>query len=300
MSSGQSGSRTAAGEPWTIGRVLAWAGTDLRDHGSSSPRLDAELLLGEVLGCDRVRLIVDAERPLAAAELARYRELHKRRRRGEPVAYLRGRREFYGRTFRVDARVLVPRPETEGLVEVALARTSATSLSTRALDLCTGSGCVAITLAKERPTSTVVASDISADALAVAADNALRLGARVGLRQSDLYAALSDWAGQLDLITANPPYVSDDELAALPVDVREFEPLVALRGGPDGLALVARIAAGAAQMLAPRGLLALEIGAGQAGAAAKLLADAGLVEVETAKDYAGIDRVIAARRPTTQ
>src|SRR5262249_39431210 len=154
-----------------------WAAEDFRARGLDTPRLDAELLLGHALSCTRVQLVIDGGRLLEPAELGRFRDLVRRRRAREPVAYLVGVREFYGRTFRVDKRVLVPRPDTETLVEEALERTRHVSMSMRALDLCTGSGCVAVTLARERPTSAVTGTDVSADALAVARDNALRLGA---------------------------------------------------------------------------------------------------------------------------
>src|SRR5262249_39411268 len=151
-------------ESWTIRRVLAWATEDLKKRAVSSPRLDVELLLGKVLGVDRVRLVIDADRPLEKAELTRYRQLHRRRRAGEPVAYLLVVREFYGRPSRVDRRLLIPRPDPETLIEVALERPRPLSLSARVLDLCTGSGCVAITLACERPTTRVLGADISEDA----------------------------------------------------------------------------------------------------------------------------------------
>src|SRR5271170_6766306 len=162
---------------WTIEAVVRWASDDFRARGLDRPRLDAEVLLAHALGTTRMQLVIDAKRPLEPEELVRFRDLVKRRRAREPVAYLVGVREFYGRQFRVDRRVLVPRPDTETLVDVALARTEARSLSMRALDLCTGSGCVAITLARERPTCFVVATDVSADALLIARENALRLGA---------------------------------------------------------------------------------------------------------------------------
>ncbi len=285
-------------EAWTIKRVLAWAADDLRARGAASPRLDAELLLSQVLGVDRVGLIVDAERPLSKEELAAYRALHQRRRAGEPVAYLRGVREFYGRPFRVDARVLVPRPETEILVEVALERSRHASLSARVLDLCTGSGCVAVTLARERPTTQVVGADLSPEALVVARDNAVRLGAahNTALVVSDLFAAI-DPAVRFDVITANPPYIAEDEIAGLPVDVRGFEPRLALSGGADGLALIRRIVAEAPAHLAPGGVLALEVGAGQAPDVAALLEAAGFAEVDRRKDYAGHERVVSASLP---
>jgi release factor glutamine methyltransferase len=278
--------------------VLRWAEGDLAERGSTSPRLDAELLLAHVLGCDRVRLILDGERPLAPRELQAYRELHKRRRCGVPVAYLRGEREFFGRSFYVDARVLVPRPETEHLVEVAMARTRSLSLSARVIDVCTGSGCVAITLKRERPTTTVIASDISEDALTVARVNCARLGAHVGLVQSDVFESLRACAGKIDLITANPPYIPSESLAALPIDVRDFEPHLALVSGPKGLDLTARIVDEAPAMLAPGGVLAVEIDAPSGDAVRALFAAAGLAEIAVERDYAGRDRVVSGKRPS--
>jgi release factor glutamine methyltransferase len=148
-------------EAWTIARVLKWAADDFRKRQNPSPRLDAELLLAHALGHDRIRLVLDSERQLDTAELGRYRELIQRRRSGEPIAYILGRREFYGLSFATDQRALVPRPDTEPLVEVALERTRARSMHGRALDLCTGSGCVAVSFAKARPTWRVTATDIS-------------------------------------------------------------------------------------------------------------------------------------------
>jgi len=278
---------------WTIESVLRWATDDFRSRGIESPRLDADLLLASALGTTRVQLFVDAGKPLAADELGRFRELVKRRRAREPIAYILGTREFYGRSFRVDRRVLVPRPDTEALVEAALERTRAVSMSMRALDLCTGSGCVAITLARERPTSLVFATDASADALAVARDNALRLGAnRVAFRLGDLYAAV-DAALRFDLITANPPYIAAGEIGTLQPDVRDFEPRLALEAGSDGLALLRRVVAGAPAHLARAGVLAVEVGAGQAQAVGDLFAGAGFDAIEVRRDYARIERVVS-------
>ncbi len=283
-----------AGETWTIASVLSWAAADLKGRASGSPRLDAELMLAMVLGCDRVRLIVDAQRPLEAEELAAYKALHIRRRKGEPVAYLRGEREFFSRNFVVDPRVLVPRPETELLVEAGLRRTRRLSLSARVLDLCTGSGCVAITIKKERPTNLVLAGDISEDALRVAAHNCLRLGARVGLYRSDLYQAFA--GRRFDLITANPPYIPSAEMDELPPDVRDFEPRVALESGADGLDVTRRIIAGAETHLADGGTLAIEVGAGRARQVAQLMTERGFVEVEVDSDYGGHERIVSARK----
>jgi release factor glutamine methyltransferase len=285
-------------EAWTIRRVLAWSADDLKKRGGVTPRLDAELMLGNVLGIDRVGLLIDADRPLDKPELARYRELHQRRRAGEPVAYLLGFREFYGRRFQVDRRVLIPRPDTEHLVEVALRRTRRVSLSARVLDLCTGSGCVAVSLARERPTTHVLAADVSADALAVAAENALRLGAyNVGLVVSDLFAAFAPARDRFELVTANPPYIADAEVASLAADIRAYEPHIALAGGADGLVFLRRIIAEAPAFLVEGGVLAVEIGADQGEAVRRLFAEAGFFEIALQRDYGGLDRVVSGMHP---
>lgn len=285
----------AAAKPhvWTIDEVLRWATEDFRARGLQSARLDAELLLAHALSTTRVQLVVDSKRPLEAAELASFRELVKRRRTREPIAYLVGQREFYGRPFRVDRRVLVPRPDTEALVDVALERTRRISMAARVLDLCTGSGCVAITLARERPTSRVVATDLSIDALELARENAQRLGAyNVAFRLGDLFGAL-DPTCRFDLIAANPPYVARGEIDALQSDVRDHEPRIALDGGEDGLAVARRIVADAPAHLTPSGVLALEVGAGEADAVASLLRCSGFVEIACRRDYGGIERVVS-------
>jgi release factor glutamine methyltransferase len=281
-------------ESWSIGSVLRWASEDFAKRGNPSPRLDAELLLGHALGLDRVRLILDSARPLAEAELAAFRALIIRRRKGEPIAYIRGEREFYGRRFVVDRRVLVPRPDTETLVEVALTRTRERALYGRALDLCTGSGCVAITFALERRNWRVTGVDLSGDALAVARENALRLGSVWGLRWliGDLFATLEE-DERFELITANPPYIPAAEIAALDADVREFEPRLALDGGADGLAVIRRIAEGALERLQSGGILALEVGHDQAPAVEALFAQLGYTQLERKRDYGGHERVVS-------
>jgi release factor glutamine methyltransferase len=291
-------SEAKTADEWTIQRVLAWAAEDFRRRGLDSPRLDAELLLAQVLGVDRIRLILDGSRVLDARELAAYRELIQRRRRAEPVAYILGVREFFGLPFHVDARVLVPRPDTETLVEVALERTRDLSLHGDALDLCTGSGCVAVAFAKRRPTWSVVGTDVSREAVTVAQGNAERLGAVWSARfvESDLDRALPDDA-RFDLVTANPPYIPTDEIPTLQADVRDHEPRLALDGGKDGLEVVRRVVAVAAKRLRPNGILALEIGAGQAAAVVRMLEAAGFDAIESRKDYGGIDRVVSGRRP---
>lgn len=288
----------APGEAWTIRRVLGWAVDDLKKRGFSSPRLDAEILLCFVLGTDRIRLITDAERPLDKVELNRYRELFKRRRAGEPIAYLVGFREFYGRPFRVDRRVLIPRPDTETLVEVGLSRTSHLDLSARVLDLCTGSGCVAISLARERPTTCVLGLDLSEEAILVARENLVRLGAvNCAFGVSDLFAALEGRGVHFDLITANPPYIPDEEIPTLQIDIRGFEPNLALSGGEDGLAVVRRIVAEAPRFLEKGGALALELMSGQAPAVHALFEAAGFSDIAVKKDLGGHDRVVSGVWP---
>jgi release factor glutamine methyltransferase len=284
-------------EPWSIKRVLAWATDDFKRRGNKSARLDAELLLGEALGLDRIKLIVEAERPLAEGELGRYRALIKRRRVGEPIAYILGRREFFALPMRVDRRVLIPRPDTEILVETALSGTRAEHLYGRMLDLCTGSGCVAIAFAKERPTWRVTAVDLSADAASVARENVQRAGVvhNLAVLEGDLFAALPT-GSVFELITANPPYIPSADIAGLDADVRDFEPRLALDGGADGLDVTRRLVSEAMRYLSPGGLLALEGGFDQAPAIAQLLETAGFCEIARAKDLAGIERVVSGRK----
>ena len=191
---------------WTIHRVLAWATSDFRRRGFDSARLDAELLLAHCLGVDRIRLIVDRQRPLERSELEGFRRLIQRRRTGEPIAYLRGFREFFGLPIRVDPRVLIPRPDTEALVEVALERTRHRDLFGRALDLCTGSGCVALALARQRPSWHLTGIDVDPGAVALARENAVRLGVMTTARflTGDLFAPLGA-DERFDLVVANPP-----------------------------------------------------------------------------------------------
>jgi release factor glutamine methyltransferase len=285
---------TAAAEAWTIQRVLRWATSDFVHRGLDSARLDAELLLARATGLDRIQLIVQAERPLEAAELGRYRALIQRRRAGEPVAHLLGEREFYGLPIHVSSQVLIPRPDTETLVDVALARTRAACMYGRLLDLCTGSGCVAIAFAHGRSTWRVTGADISDAAIAMARRNAARCGTVWGVRftAGDLFEPIGE--ERFDLVTANPPYVPTEEIARLDPGVRDFEPRLALDGGPDGLAVLRRIIDGAVGHLTPGGLLAVEVGHDQAENVAALFAAAGFVAIERARDYGGHERVVSA------
>jgi len=282
-----------ASEPWTIASVLKWAADDFRKRDNPSPRLDAELLLAHALETDRIRLVLDADRQLEPSELGRYRELIRRRRSAEPIAYILGRREFYGLSFVVDRRALVPRPDTEPLVEEALERTRARSMHGGALDLCTGTGCVAIAFAKARPTWRVTATDVSNDTAELAWENARRLGVvfSLGVLVGDLFAPVS--GQRFDLIVANPPYIPGADIAGLDADVRDFEPRVALDGGDDGLDFVRPIVAGAAAHLAPRGVLAVEIGHDQGPRVTALFERAGFRELSLRRDYGGRDRVVS-------
>lgn len=286
-----------APKTWTIGSLVKWATDDFRTRGIESPRLDAEVLVAFALGIDRTRVIIESMRPLDPGELTLLRDLVKRRRSREPIAYLRGEREFYGRPFQVDSRVLIPRPDTEALVDVSLSRTAHVSLSMRQLDLCTGSGCVAITIARQRPTAKVVATDLSTDALTVARDNAYRLGAyNVAFLESDLFARVPESA-RFDLITANPPYIPSGDIEGLMADVRDFEPRAALDGGADGLDLVRRIIDEAPRYLEADGVLAIEIGAGESTDTRALFEARGYREIAVDRDYAKIERVVSGIRP---
>jgi release factor glutamine methyltransferase len=214
----------------------------------------------------------------------------RRRGAGEPTAYLTGAREFYGRRFEVDGRVLVPRPETELAVEAALA---ALPEGGAALDLCTGSGCIGVTLALERPTARVVAVELSPGALAVARQNADRLSAALELLEGDLYAPLAPGA-RFDVVVANPPYVPSGELPRLAREIAH-EPALALDGGPDGLSVLRRIVADAPRHLRPGGALVLETHESHAESVPRLCREAGLAHAEMRRDLAGLPRLTVAR-----
>jgi release factor glutamine methyltransferase len=214
------------------------------------------------------------------------------------VAYILGRREFFGLDFVVDRRALVPRPDTEALVEVALERTRPRSQYGRALDLCTGSGCVAVAFAKARPTWRVTATDISIDALALAWENARRIGVAFSLATiaGDLFTPVAD--ERFELVVANPPYIPSADIAGLDVDVREFEPRQALDGGTDGLELVRAVVTSAPRHLVPGGVLAVEVGFDQAPRTRALFEAAGFTAIESRRDYGGHERVVSGISPS--
>jgi release factor glutamine methyltransferase len=287
---------TASKASWTILEVLQWTTARFQERGLGSPRLDAELLAAHAFGLTRVHLYTQFDRPLLPAELAGYRELVKRRQGGEPVAYITGRKEFWSLDLTVDRRVLIPRPDTETVVEEAIQRLKERTAETpaRLADVGTGSGAIALALAKTQPGAAVFASDVSPDALAVARANAERLGLAVTFLEGSLAEPLR---GQepFDLVIANLPYVCAGDIPGLSAEVRS-EPRLALDGGADGLDLVRLLVAAAPEVLAPGGALVLEIGEGQAQATAALCRAAGLQDVRIRADLGGIDRVVSGRR----
>jgi release factor glutamine methyltransferase len=278
---------------WTPLKLLAWTQDYFARGGVDAPRLTAEVLLAHALSCDRVRLYLDFDKPIGPNELAAFRGLVKRRASGEPTAYVIGSREFYGRRFRCDARALIPRPETELLVEAALA---ALPEGGAALDLCTGTGCVGLTLALERPGARVVAVDLSAGALALARENAAALGAEgCELLEGDLYGPLPEGA-RYDVIVANPPYVPSAEVPSLAREL-SFEPALALDGGELGLDVTRRLVHGAIARLVPGGTLAIEMHESHATLLPALCAEVGLLSAEVRRDLAGLPRLVVARAP---
>jgi release factor glutamine methyltransferase len=280
-----------------------------------NPRLNAELLLGDVIGMRRIDLYVQFDRPVAPTEIEQYREVIRRRGAGEPLQYILGHAEFYGRTFIVSPGVLIPRPETETLVERSLGLLKDMSTldgvgTRRVLDIGTGSGAIALTIAAELPEANVVATDISSAALDIARYNAESLGVadRVDFREGDLFAPVAQIApvapvapvaGEVfDAVISNPPYVSESERDSLAVEVRDHEPSEALFSGDDGLDTIRRIVAAAPEYVAPGGFCAMEVGMGQPEVVRALWSDAAPDwSVEVTSDLAGVERIVVARRP---
>ena len=308
--------------PASVGGALRSATEWLRASGSRSPRLDAELLLATALGVDRAELFRTPERVLTRIEERRFDGYLVRRQAREPVAYIRGRRAFRAIELEVTPAVLIPRPETETLVDVALEALAAVPAGgdaaggapgdgpggaaapgpyePLALDVGTGSGCIALALAAENPFVHVVATDVSAAAVEVARRNAARLGlgGRLDIRCGDLLDDLLP-RERFDLIVSNPPYIPEAEYRILEANVRDYEPRLALHGGEDGLDVYRRLIPAAAGRLRPGGMLAVEVGAGQAAAVRALCAAAGaFAAVQERADLAGIPRVDCARLST--
>ena len=275
----------------TVNDVVALSAAYLEAKGIPTARLDAERLIGSVLGLDRLELYLHHDRPVDAAELDAIRPLLRRRADLEPVPYILGEVGFHRIVLRTDARALMPRPETETLVEVALAALPAGGAL---LDLGTGAGGIALAVKHERPDAAVTGVDLSPDALELARENAERLGLDVELLASDLAAAVADRT--FDVVAANLPYVPDGDPRTEEGVVRH-EPHLALWGGPDGMDVIRRAIAESAAILRPGGAIVLECSDEQAAATRAALEAAGYVDVAFHRDLAGVDRVIAARRP---
>jgi release factor glutamine methyltransferase len=301
-----------AAETWTVGRLLEWTQKFFEKKGISQPRLEAEILLAHALGTERIGLYLAYEREVEAGARARFREWVQRRADGEPTRYLVGGCEFMSLAFKVGSGCLIPRPETELVVEEVMARCGKTrgrapaaedasaGAAVAVVDLCTGCGCVAVSVAVHVPESVVVATDLSSAALEMGRANAVAhgVGDRVTFLEGDLYDALGA-AGALpvDFLVANPPYVAEAEWETLQPEIRNHEPREALVAGPEGTEVIERIVQGAPAHLAPGGTLLVEIGAGQGPAVQNMAAGVcGLVDVEIRKDYAGHDRMLVARR----
>lgn len=284
-----------SGEVWTILRVLDWTRDFFQKKGVESARADAEVILAHALGVQRVMLYARYDQPLAKPELDKIRALVQRRAKGEPVAYLIGEREFWSLSFKVTPAVLIPRPDTEVLVEVALAVVK-NVVEPRIADVGTGSGCIAIALASEKKDARVTAIDRSAAALAIASENVTRhnLADRVTLLESDLLAAVQ---GPFDLLVANLPYVPSSESERLMREVRDHEPKDALFAGEDGLVLIRRLVQDAPRVLKPGATVVLEGGYDQLPRMSALLSEAGFSTPQIRRDYAGHERVVSAIWP---
>jgi len=277
----------------TIGQVLAEATAKLSTAHVDAPKLTAQVLLAHTLSVPRANILISPpHHPLPPHHLAAYRTFINRCAGGEPMAYIVGRTEFFALDFLIDRRALIPRPETEHLVEMALKKCQTATTKAQVADVGTGSGCIVISLAVKRPDQKFFATDISADALALAHENAKRhkVNARVQFLRGDLLAPVPVRA---DGVVANLPYVTTAEWQSLPRHIREHEPRAALDGGPDGLGLIRKLLTQAAQRVKPDGWLLLEIGATQGAAVSALARQAfPLAAVNLHRDYAGLTRIV--------
>jgi len=279
---------------WTVREVLDWATQDFAGRGIDSPRLDAELLVAKALETDRVGLYLDLSRPLLDSERKAIRPLIERRRAREPVAYILGYRDFYGRRFSVTPDVLIPRPDTETLVEHALQCIPEDS-PCRVVDVGTGSGAIAVTIAAERPLAQLTATDLSEAALRIASENARHhhVADRIRFERVDLLSS----SGLYDVIVSNPPYVARPDLESLQAEIREHEPVAALQAGEDGLDVVRALLAAAGPATTSGAHILIEIGAGQAAAVIELAAGQAVwTRAALYKDLNRVDRVIHLRR----
>jgi release factor glutamine methyltransferase len=285
--------------PLPMRRALLWAAQLLRQAGLDNSQLDAEVLLRHVLDMEKEQLYMNGDAAISAGKEAKFRELLQRRSRREPVAHITGHKEFWSLDFVVTPAVLIPRPETELLVEVALqfVRRLASISSVKVLDIGTGSGVISVCLAKEQREIKIVAVDISPVALDTARVNAGRHGVadRIRFLPGDLFAPVKAAPQTFDLIVSNPPYIRSGELSMLAPEIREWEPMIALDGGADGIDTYRRMIKEAHEYLVPGGSIVLEIGAEMASTVAELFSRSGCYRPASVyQDYAGKDRVIAA------
>ena len=285
----------------TLLEVLKLATDYLEQNGVEQARLNAERLLAHALDLDRVALYLNYDRPLSETELARFREFVRRRGQREPLQYILGETEFFSLPFKVNRDVLIPRPETEILVERTVERCLqrfGDEATCRILDVGTGSGCIAVSLAKSLPQVEVVAVDVSAAALEVAAENARRNGVaeRVRFLQHDFLTGDLPQGPAFEVVVSNPPYVSERDFHALPEEIRLHEPAVALKDGLDGLSFFRRIAGVAAKHVAPNGFVAVEIGMGQAQPVETIFKQNGWSRVEIFVDLNGTERVLMCEK----
>lgn len=286
-------------EAWTVARLLEWTRDYFAKKGIEKPRLDAEVLLAHALGIERIHLYTGFDRTLDDKTLSEFRAMVKRRAEHCPVAYITGRKEFMSLAFEVTPDVLIPRPETEMLVEKAIEAARGMEAPVVA-DSGAGSGAIAVAVAVNVPKARVFATDASDAALKVAERNASLNGVegRIKFLRGEMLEPLKaeGIAGKIDLLLSNPPYVAESEWAGLPEDVRNFEPRVALVSEGDALKYYRVLAGGAAEMLAGGGYLMVEVGQNRAEGVRAIFAEAGLGKVETVKDYAKIERVVSGRK----
>jgi release factor glutamine methyltransferase len=289
--------------PWTVRRILEWTSGFFARKNVDPARLSAELILAHVLNVPRIKLYTDYERPLSEKELAACRELVRRAGEQEPIAYLTGKAHFFNLEFDVTRDVLIPRPDTETLVENVLqfVRHQGGFEAPRVLDLCTGSGCIAAAIAHNLKTAVVTATDLSSAAVAIARRNIERLGlsGRVLVEEGDLFEPLARMVDvqPFNLIVSNPPYIPTAQIESLDRSVREYEPIEALDGGLDGLVIHRKILSEAPHRLAPGGRIYLEIAFDQADLAQQVASEyPPFDEIQILKDFGGRDRVLTARR----
>jgi release factor glutamine methyltransferase len=277
---------------WTIRNILQWTARYFSQKGVAAPRLDAEVLLAHALGVDRLFLYLNLDQPLPGPERARYRTLAARRAGREPVALITGTKEFWSIPFKISRGVLIPRPDTETLVQAVLDH-AANLPAPRILEIGTGSGCVATATAHEKQDARITATDVSLVALSLAAENLKAAGVSncVRLLCCDIFDALRP-GPNFELICSNPPYVPSGVIPTLEPEAARFEPELALDGGPDGLDVIRRVAARAGDFLKEGGALILEIGDGQEESVERILADAGFRAPRIFKDLAGRPRVV--------